>query len=83
MDCWTKYWPKGLLLVEYIHCGSVVYTKQGKRQEQTTHFISQKITDSAITMLDAAITMLDAAITMLDAAITMLDVANALDLELV
>lgn len=54
MDCSTKYWTKGLLLVEYVDCGGVVYTKQGKRQEQTIHLISQKVAERIMTMLDAA-----------------------------
>jgi hypothetical protein len=52
-DCWTKQWTKGLLLVEYIYCSSVVYTKRGKRQDQTTHFITLKVAECAITALDA------------------------------
>lgn len=56
-DCWTKQWTKGISLAEYIHCGSVVYTERGKRQDQTTHFISPLAAERAIMALDAANTV--------------------------
>ena len=41
--CWTNQWTKSLLLVAYIHCGSVVYMKRDKRQDQTIHYTSPKL----------------------------------------